>query len=77
MVGQGGKAKCVTNYVGLKHFCSPQERALYLGPEFAKSVAGLHVPTQKMQVLIVFCGHDKIAGQEPDSPGFIVTATQT
>lgn len=77
MVGQGGKAKCVTNYVGLKHFCSPQEGALYLGSEFAKSVAGLHVPTQKMQVLIVFCGHDKIAGQEPDSPGFIVTATQT
>lgn len=65
------------NHVGLKHFCSPLERALYWGPEFAKSVAGLHVPTQKMQVLIVFCGRDKIAGQEPDSPCFIVTATQT
>lgn len=33
--------------------------------------------TQKMQVFIVCRGHDKIAGQEPDSPHFIVTTIQT
>lgn len=33
--------------------------------------------TEKMHVLSVLCSHDKIAGKEPDSPCFVVTATQT